>query len=69
MTDSELNKIIMEALSSGKVKTIHQRVIRAMHAVLRGEKWRDVEREYEVTQGGISRAYKRIGVDLKQLNR
>jgi Mor family transcriptional regulator len=68
MTESELNAIIEAAKKSGAIRTIHQRTVQAMHAVLRGEKWREVEKKYQVSQGGISKAFKRIGVSLRTQN-
>ena len=61
MTEQDITSAVFKALLEGRAKSVHPRVIRAIIDIkVHGMKWRDVEAKHEITQGGISRAIKRI---------
>lgn len=70
MTEQEIDKAVSAALQSGKVKSVHLRMVRAITDLLvGGMKWNDVCDKHEITRGGLSRAMKRIGLTPNRLPR
>ena len=68
LTEQDITSAVYEALQSGKVKTVHPRMVRAMIELLvYGNKWDDICTYHEISRGGLSRALKRVGLSPNRL--
>ena len=60
MTEQQVLDAISTALLSGKLKTVNYHMTRAIVEIKGGMTWKAAAEKHHVTQGGISRAIKRI---------